>query len=376
MNRRLLGLAMLAMLLFVAWTVVVRAGISDGTRSSVSVARPFNDWPAQVTDIQHSSDVRHSIFVAFASPFLRDNRLIPPSPPDMFGHPVIGSVIDNGDAESINGTRYVTGIRAGAVASISVFVAGPVDAAPHDQFQLAIYHDASGAPGRLLAATSSGTLAPDQWNSLPIDASLEPKTPYWLMYNNNGSNGAVNNPTYTPMSGELLDDFIRSPGSWSNRRVEIMSGLGGMIPTTVAVAVIGLVAARRRLRAGMAIWIGFAVALGIALLLRVTLFAPFGFYPSGHALRTLYVVIALAAVVPRRAVWLAGGLVVFAVCVMTVYVEGHFSDEIIGGLLLAWAVGTAVRAVVSTPPRRTTGPEVLPADGGGAIGLPAPARPI
>jgi hypothetical protein len=377
MNRRLLGLAVLAMVLFIAWTAVVRAGISDGTRSSVVIARPFDDWPETVTEVRHSSDIQHSIFVSFGPPSHVENGSISQSPPDMFGRPVIGSVIDNNDNESINGTRYVTGLRAGVVSSISVFVAGPVDDPPHNQFQLAIYHDASGAPGRLLAATASGTLAPDQWNSLPIAARLEPRTPYWLMYNNNGSNGTVNNPTYTPLSSELLDDFIRAPGSWSNRRIDMMSGLGGITPTAVAVAIIGLVAARRSLRSGLAIWIGFAVALGIGLLLRVTLFAPFGSYPSGHALRSVYVAIVFAAVVPRRLIWLAGGLVVFAVCVMTIYVEGHFSDEIIGGLLLGWAVGTAVRALVVPARRRVTTPEEsLPVDDDGRIGLTAPAHPI
>jgi membrane-associated phospholipid phosphatase len=70
-------------------------------------------------------------------------------------------------------------------------------------------------------------------------------------------------------------------------------------------------------------------------------------------------------------------VVVFAVCVMTVYVEGHFSDEIIGGLLLGWAVGTAVRALAWPGSRRATPPEVpLAADDGGHLGLTAPAQPI
>src|SRR4029079_6722439 len=96
--------------------------------------------------------------------------------------------------------RFTTGIRAGPLDSISVFVAAPVDEAPHDQFQLAIYDDSAGVPGHRLATTASGRLVPDRWNTLAIRAVLEPTTSYWLMYNSNGTNAAGNNATFRPVA--------------------------------------------------------------------------------------------------------------------------------------------------------------------------------
>ena len=75
------------------------------------------------------------------------------------------------------------------VNALSVYV-GTVDAAPNNQYQVAIYTDQNGAPGTLVASSTAGTLIPNAWNTLPLVATLQANTSYWLMYNTNGRTGA------------------------------------------------------------------------------------------------------------------------------------------------------------------------------------------
>src|SRR6185369_3559443 len=163
---------MVAAALFGLWTAVVRDGISHGSRESVWIDRRFGDWPEAVHDVRATFDVEFAIFASFAS---GDATIgTPRTIPDLFGRASIGTTVDGDDSENIYGSRFTTGIRAGPLDSISVFVAAPVDEAPHDQFQLAIYDDSAGVPGHRLATTASGRLVPDRWNTLAIRAVLEP----------------------------------------------------------------------------------------------------------------------------------------------------------------------------------------------------------
>jgi len=61
---------------------------------------------------------------------------------------------------------------------------------------MAIYTDNGGRPGTLIANTTTGTLVANAWNTLPITATLQPNTSYWLMYNTNGRTSTVNNMHY------------------------------------------------------------------------------------------------------------------------------------------------------------------------------------
>ena len=78
---------------------------------------------------------------------------------------------------------------------MSVFV-GSVGAAPNNSYQVGIYTDAAGAPGTLVARSATGTLVANSLNTIPVAASLAANTPYWLMYNTNGSNVNLNNLKY------------------------------------------------------------------------------------------------------------------------------------------------------------------------------------
>lgn len=108
-----------------------------------------------------------------------------------------GTSIDTGDANNLNGSRYTMGSQNGTVTSMSVYVGGIDANSANRNYQMSIYADNNGVPGNLIATSSPGTLAGYTWNSLPINATLNANTSYWLIFNSNGSNSGVNNMAYT-----------------------------------------------------------------------------------------------------------------------------------------------------------------------------------
>lgn len=112
------------------------------------------------------------------------------------GNSAIGGSFDSGDSNFLNGSRITTGSSGVAVTSLSVYVGG-VDAAPYNQYQLAIYQGSGSAPGARVAVSSSGILTANAWNTLPLTASLQANSTYWLIFNANGRTGSVDNMRYT-----------------------------------------------------------------------------------------------------------------------------------------------------------------------------------
>jgi Bacterial Ig-like domain len=127
-----------------------------------------------------------------------------PSAP-RFGYDQVGGTLDTGVMNFMNGSRFVNGATALTVSRISVYLR-TVQAAPANQYQVAIYTDVNGSPGTLVASSASGTLTANSWNSLPVTATLAPNTAYWLMYNTNG----YNNMSY--------DAGTANQGAWSQPR--------------------------------------------------------------------------------------------------------------------------------------------------------------
>jgi hypothetical protein len=113
----------------------------------------------------------------------------------IIGNTGVGTSLDSGSSNSLNGSKINVGSTGVGLESISVRV-GNVDASPNNQYQLAVYTNNNGVPGTLVAQSASGTLTPNGWNTLPISATLQPNTSYWLMYNTNGRTSAVNNMYY------------------------------------------------------------------------------------------------------------------------------------------------------------------------------------
>jgi beta-glucosidase len=130
-----------------------------------------------------------------------------------YGLTSIGSRLDSSDSNYMSGSRIVVGPQSAAVTSISAYV-GPIDAAPHNHFSLAIYADAGGAPAALIAQTASGILQPSAWNTLPLSATLSANTAYWLMYNTDGSSSSVNNLADNSDPGNVGAWAARAFGSW------------------------------------------------------------------------------------------------------------------------------------------------------------------
>jgi hypothetical protein len=124
---------------------------------------------------------------------------------------ITGTTTDHCDANSPMGTRYVSGGQGGTAISMSVYVPSPLDVAPYNRFQLALYSDNAGNPGTLIATTGTGVLVANSWNTLSITAPISPNTAYWLFYNSNGRSCSVNNLKY--ISDAINDE---TPSAWQN----------------------------------------------------------------------------------------------------------------------------------------------------------------
>lgn len=349
-DRRGLWVAALLLVLFVLWTVIVRVGITEGSRDSAWIVRPFGTWPETVDHVEGTSDIQFSLFATYdgGRATTRPEESVTP----MVGRPTIGSVIDSFDSHNINGSRFVTGTQAGPVTSLSIYVAAPIDRAPNNQFEVAIYDDENGAPHRRLVVSDPGTLRADAWNTVAIDASLQPGTPYWFFYNTNGTTGAVNNAVYSTMPAAPLDEAIRSIRSTKRLgTADLVSFVGGQLPATLMLVVLTAFVARHRWIPAFVYLAGFALSLMMALAVRTLVFDPFGSYPSGHAMRAAYVLIIAAAFARRRAVDVAGGLVLAIIVFATIYNHGHYAEESLGGLLLAGAAAAIALSVAPMPTR-------------------------
>jgi hypothetical protein len=147
------------------------------------------------------------------------------SPDRTFGTPLgtttVGTSTDTNNSNSINVTRFTTGVG-GKVVSMSVYV-GAVDASvARRSFQVGIYTVSGSAPGALVASSPTGTLVGNAWNTVPITATLAANTSYFFGYNTNGSSGAVNNLRYVSggtsgwrSAGQVFGTWPASFGTFS-----------------------------------------------------------------------------------------------------------------------------------------------------------------
>ena len=86
--------------------------------------------------------------------------------------------------------------------------------APNNQFQVGIYADSGGVPGARLANSASGSLAANSWNTVAISATLAANTPYWLVYNTNGSSSTRNNLNYSNGGPTAFSNGHVTFGTW------------------------------------------------------------------------------------------------------------------------------------------------------------------
>ena len=115
------------------------------------------------------------------------------------GTTAVGTISDDGYANTMSAFRYQTGAaQSGAVSSITVYLPAPIGASPNNLFQVAIYADAAGVPGALIASSASQTITAVGWKSVPITATLAANTAYWLVYNTNAAVAANNSLILSP----------------------------------------------------------------------------------------------------------------------------------------------------------------------------------
>lgn len=321
---------------FIAWTVATRVGIAQGTRPTAWLTHPFGTWPTTLTRVEGSANTELSLFASFVGG-------------DTVGLTAIGSSPDAGDGGAINGSRFVTGPSAGNVASMSVHVRGPLDEPSHRQFQLAIYADRYGAPGALVAQSAVGSLTADTWNTVPIVTTLEPATAYWLMYNTNGSRPEFNNATVSLAAGRSFDgliDTVRTPRAL--RVAHVVRAIGHPAASGCLIALAAWWASRRDRRAARRLVVAAAIGLALEGALKLTLFAPYSAYPSGHVLRLSLLAVAVSRLLPATPIRVAAWASVVAVALASLLGKDHFIDEIVGGGL----AGAALATMAFPPTRR------------------------
>jgi hypothetical protein len=163
------------------------------------------------------------------------------------GNSIVGSAIDSGDSNYLNGSRFTTAAAAGSIASMSVHV-GIVSPAPNDQYELAIYADDSGRPGTLVAHSGRGALTPNTWNTLPVYVTLSSNTAYWLMYNTNGASDTTNNMNFTAGDGvpEAYSAYAVPFGNWPSTFGNAKMGVGAFSIYVTYTAASGFASAANR----------------------------------------------------------------------------------------------------------------------------------
>jgi len=112
------------------------------------------------------------------------------------GNAQVGASQDSYDSYNMDGSKVTTGPRGARITSMTAYVGAIDPTAANDLFQTAIYSDSNGSPGALVAASASGRLTANSWNSVALSATLAPSTTYWLVYNANGSASQYDNLAY------------------------------------------------------------------------------------------------------------------------------------------------------------------------------------
>lgn len=128
----------------------------------------------------------------------------PPPPPTTFtfGQTTSGASISTGDANFLNGSRYISASTGGTATICSAFVGSPISAAPNNKGECDVFADNSGKPGALIAHSTQVALVAGR-NDFPISFPVAPLTAYWLMYNTNSSSKTSNGLRYANGNGSF-----------------------------------------------------------------------------------------------------------------------------------------------------------------------------
>lgn len=155
---------------------------------------------------------------------------------------------------------------------------------------------------------------------------------------------------------EWLEELVEHRSPLWDVPAYVMSFLGGgwfgvfLVP--VGVAVVLLVA--RKPWSAMYFVLASALSAGVVQLLKslfararpeqILVAADFGSFPSGHVANAATISVALAILLQRRWVWIAGAVWVVLMIFSRTYLGAHWLSDTIGGLLLGGAVSVFVWA--------------------------------
>ncbi|MFN8638239.1 MAG: hypothetical protein U0360_02005 [Dehalococcoidia bacterium] len=338
-TRGVLAIGLLAA--FAALAIGVRAAVEHGSRPTGWQCL-VGAWPARIHLDGRTGEGLLALVATFET--TSSEAVAPGAAP---GVGVLGNAnpthaLDWADSDCLIGTRYVTGRDAGRVTSMSALVGSAIDAPPHNAFSLAIYQDAHGSPGALLARTAEGSLDGPGWYTLPLETALAPDTAYWLMYTTNGSSPDVNNLATTPIVTSGVDYLVRREQNEMLRAgSSVATWFGNSIPAGATVLILlGYLGWRHR-AAALAYLTMFLVGLGVVLLSKATLLPEYDGYPSGHLFRTTFVATALARAIPGLPSTVLGIVLVLAEAFGAIYQYGHNFEEAVGGVLLAGGLAAA-----------------------------------
>jgi hypothetical protein len=185
-------------------TLTANGGANGSTWSAVIGAHTVTATVDDVNRIPESNESNNSL----------TSSVTVTVPTQTLGNTSIGANIDDSDVNNLTATRFTVGTVGGNAQSMTAYVASPISSAPNNQYSMAIYSDAGGLPGSLVAQTSNGTLTGNAWNTLPITATLAPNTTYWLVYNTNAAASTRNNLRYGAGSSGQMQWHTQTFGTW------------------------------------------------------------------------------------------------------------------------------------------------------------------
>lgn len=143
------------------------------------------------------------------------------------GYTQVGTSIDKGCNQTLDGYQITTGSSGSTAISVSVYATN-VAAAPANEFQVGLYTDGGGHPATLVAAGAIGSLVEGGWATATLAATLAPNTTYWLMYNGNGQNYTNN---YLRLDGDPNEP--QTIGAYYSGRIAFGSMPASMPATTL-----------------------------------------------------------------------------------------------------------------------------------------------
>jgi len=154
---------------------------------------------------------------------------------------------------------------------------------------------------------------------------------------------------------------------------ELLDKLGNIEVTGAAAAIVAASIWRHSRRRAATVLLAFAAATAIETALRIWLrhpspggilsayyYTPENSYPSGHALRTVFVAVSAGYCLSSRWMLFAGLALALLVSLSKIYLGNHWLSDVAGGAALGWAAAEAAFAQrrPRTPIRAPVGPQL------------------